>query len=167
MICDRRERSRYNLYVQRRATGNRGWGRGGGGAESTDYTLGSIIYLRDRAGGSIVTVLFLQSCQIRLVHHPSTVYQTFKTRDRERGREGERERCTCALGVFCCFAFVVCLTLLASFFLPSFLLHLSLTCSTCRWICTMFIYSDTEHSVYVHCTVRLLPQFTLEGMGRR
>ena len=73
VTCDRRERSRYNLYVQRRATGNRGWGRGGGGVESTEYTLGSIIYLRDRAGGSIVTVLFLQSCQIRLVHHPSTV----------------------------------------------------------------------------------------------
>ena len=41
-----------------------------------------------------------------------------------------------ALGVLCCFALIVCLTLFASFFLPS---HLSL--KTCTCTCTSVMYS--------------------------
>ena len=41
-----------------------------------------------------------------------------------------------ALGVLCCFALFVCLTLLASFFLPS---HLSFVCTSKSLLKTIFL----------------------------
>ena len=62
-----------------------------------------------------------------------------------------------ALGVLCCFALFVCLTLLASFFLPS---HLSLKTCTCTCRSTqaltyvqymyMFLCKVHVHSIYIY-----------------
>ena len=47
-----------------------------------------------------------------------------------------------ALGVLCCFALFVCLTLLASFFLPS---HLSFkTCTIISYMTYMFLMRDEK-----------------------
>ena len=43
------------------------------------------------AGSSIVTVFFLQSCQVFLCNQPTSIYQTVTQREREGGREGGRE----------------------------------------------------------------------------
>ena len=53
--------------------------------------------------------------------------------------------CFTALGVLCCFALFVCLTLLASFFLPS---HLSFKNMY------MFLYTELMVSLFIRCTMR-------------
>ena len=53
-----------------------------------------------------------------------------------------------ALGVLCCFAMFVCLTLLASFFLPS---HLSLKHVYTCTICGNYLYNMYEKTGYQTC----------------
>ena len=61
-----------------------------------------------------------------------------------------------ALGVLCCFAKFVCLTLLASFFLPS---HLSFK--------NMYIYTGEYGSYYIVYTRISRDSFTAKGLGYR
>ena len=51
-----------------------------------------------------------------------------------------------ALGVLCCFALFVCLTLLASFFLPS---HLSFTCTCIIQVGDKYIYTLRFTYMYI------------------
>ena len=53
-----------------------------------------------------------------------------------------------ALGVLCCFSLFVCLTLLASFFLPS---HLSFTC-TCHYP-GLLLHTELIVSLFIRCTM--------------
>ena len=57
-----------------------------------------------------------------------------------------------ALGVLCCFALFVCLTLLASFFLPSHLKHVHVHVYTCKWREQWSILLQEIH-VHVHVLV--------------
>ena len=84
-----------------------------------------------------------------------------------------------ALGVLCCFALFVCLTLLASFFLPSHLsfknmymhVYRALTpfVVTCIHVHTLYIYMFmciVDLFLYIHC-VRALYRLTGRAPGRR
>ena len=60
-----------------------------------------------------------------------------------------------ALGVLCCFALFVCLTLLASFFLPS---HLSFKIYNVH-------VADTVHVVHVYIQVYMYMYMNVNGEG--
>ena len=73
-----------------------------------------------------------------------------------------------ALGVLCCFALFVCLTLLASFFLPSHLsfknmyIHYTLYTCTCIYM-YMYIHARVERCARIHSISRYFGGITRQS----
>ena len=89
-------------------------------------------------------------------HRGSQLYKVHSANVINKYSPNKHIICTCtqvtALGVLCCFALFVCLTLLASFFLPS---HLSLKTCTCITYSTyvtycLAVYVRMSKTLHVH-----------------